>query len=110
MNIKEFVIDYCQRHVHPVNAILHLIGVPVVLYGAYSLFQGKLVAAIAFIALGYYFQYIGHRSQGNEVGEVTLIKKCIRLIKKQSDALNQQPEIAVLQKIEIRQEEELHNQ
>jgi hypothetical protein len=110
LNLKDFVVDYCQRHAHPANAILHLIGVPVVLYGAYCLFQEQLAAAIAFIALGYYFQYIGHRAQGNEVGEVTLIKKCIRLIKNQSNALNQQPETAVLQKIEIRQEEEAHNQ
>ena len=80
MNIKTFVIDYCQRHIHPVNAVLHLIGVPVVIYGIYCLIQNFTAAGFAFIALGYFFQYLGHRAQGNEVGEVTLIKKCLRLV------------------------------
>ena len=79
MNIKTFVVDYCRRHAHPVNAILHIIGVPVVVFGVYCLFDHKPIAGLAFIALGYYFQYLGHRVQGNEVGEVTLIKKCLRI-------------------------------
>lgn len=28
MNVSEFVVDYCQRHAHPVNAVLHVVGVP----------------------------------------------------------------------------------
>ena len=78
MNIKTFIIDYCQRHIHPVNAFLHIIGVPVVVYGVYCLIEKATAAGIAFIILGYFFQYLGHRAQGNEVGEVTLIKKCLR--------------------------------
>jgi hypothetical protein len=79
VNIKAFVVDYCQRHAHPVNALLHLIGIPIVCYGLYCWFENQLAAAFAFIALGYFFQYLGHRAQGNEVGEVTLIKKCLRI-------------------------------
>lgn len=78
MNIKTFIVDYCQRHAHPVNASLHLIGVPVVLYGLYYCLEKAPAAGLAFIALGYFFQYLGHRAQGNEVGEVTLIKHCLR--------------------------------
>ena len=78
MNIKIFVVDYCQRHAHPVNALLHLIGVPMVFYGFYCFLEKMLAEGLAFIALGYLFQYLGHRAQGNEVGEVTLIKKCLQ--------------------------------
>lgn len=79
MNLKLFIIDYFQRHKHPLNAVLHIIGIPVVFYGVYYFFAGRPTAGCAFIALGYFFQYIGHRAQGNEVGEVTLIKKCLRI-------------------------------
>lgn len=73
--IVAFVIDYCQRHAHPVNAVLHIIGVPLAFYGFYLLFVGQPLNALIDIFLGYLFQYLGHRAQGNEVGEVILIKK-----------------------------------
>jgi hypothetical protein len=31
---------------------------------------------------GYLFQYLGHKAQGNEVGEVTLIKSIYRKVTK----------------------------
>lgn len=92
MNIKTFIVDYCQRHAHPVNALLHLIGVPMVFYGLYCFLEKMPAAAIALIALGYFFQYLGHRTQGNEVGEVTLIKKCLQFainkLKQKEDVQN----------------------
>lgn len=70
-----FLIDYAQRHKHPINAALHLVGVPAVFYGIYLLFVRNYFIASILIVFGYYLQYLGHRAQGNEVGEVTLIKK-----------------------------------
>lgn len=70
-----FLIDYAQRHKHPVNAALHLVGVPAVFYGVYLLFVRNYLLASVLIVFGYLLQYFGHRAQGNEVGEVTLIKK-----------------------------------
>lgn len=84
MNPVEFVIDYCKRHAHPVNAVLHLIGVPAVFYGIYKLFSGAPVLGVELIVFGYFFQYLGHKAQGNEVGEVTLIKSIIRRISKKT--------------------------
>jgi hypothetical protein len=72
--IINFIVDYCQRHAHPVNAILHIFGVPAVFIGLYDLVTGKILRAVVLIFVGYLFQYLGHRAQGNEVGEVTLIK------------------------------------
>lgn len=81
--IAAFLVDYCQRHAHPVNAILHIIGVPAAFYGFYLLFTGAFALAMLFIFFGYLLQYLGHRAQGNEVGEVTLIKLLWRrLVKK----------------------------
>lgn len=78
INSRAFLIDYIGRHKHPVNAGLHLVGVPMVFFGIFKLFGGRPAAGMTFFVLGYYFQYLGHKVQGNEVGEVTLIKKIWR--------------------------------
>jgi hypothetical protein len=85
MGPKEFVIDYIGRHKHPVNAVLHIFGVPMAFYGIYKLFvPGGLVLGLILIFFGYLFQYLGHKAQGNEVGEVTLIKSIVRKLGGQS--------------------------
>lgn len=80
--VVAFLIDYCQRHKHPVNAILHIFGVPAAFYGIFLLFTGQPLIGSVLIFLGYLFQYLGHRAQGNEVGEVTLIKNIYRKMNK----------------------------
>lgn len=78
--IKDFLIDYCQRHSQPLNAALHIVGVPMAFYGLFKLIIGKFVLGLALLFFGYLFQYLGHKSQGNEVGEVTLIKSLWRKV------------------------------
>ena len=75
-----FCIDYGQRHKHPVNAVLHVFGVPAAFTGIYFLFQRKPAEGAALIFVGYLLQYLGHKAQGNEVGEVTLIKNIYKRI------------------------------
>lgn len=76
--IKAFVIDYCQRHAHPMNAVLHIFGVPAAFYGLFKLVTGDVALGLGLLFVGYLFQYLGHKAQGNEVGEVTLIKAIVR--------------------------------
>ena len=73
--IVAFLVDYCQRHAHPVNAILHIFGVPLAFWGFFKLITGELTLGLTGLVVGYLLQYLGHKAQGNEVGEVTLIKK-----------------------------------
>jgi Protein of unknown function (DUF962) len=80
--VVAFLVDYCQRHKHPLNAILHLFGVPAAFYGIFLLFVGQPMLGFLLIFIGYLFQYLGHRAQGNEVGEVTLAKNIWRKINK----------------------------
>ena len=76
---RDFLEDYCIRHKHPVNAALHVVGVPAAFAGFYYLFTGKSKSKGGLlIFLGYLLQYLGHKAQGNEVGEVTLIKSIYR--------------------------------
>lgn len=76
VHLKDFIVDYGQRHAHPVNAALHIAGVPMAFYGIYKLCSGNFGQGLILLFFGYLFQYLGHKAQGNEVGEVTLIKKC----------------------------------
>ncbi|MBX9686443.1 MAG: DUF962 domain-containing protein [Candidatus Obscuribacterales bacterium] len=78
--IIDFLIDYIARHKHPLNAVLHIFGVPMAFYGFYKVFFEPAIGT-ALIFFGYLFQYLGHRAQGNEVGEVTLIKKIWKKLK-----------------------------
>jgi hypothetical protein len=78
--VRDFLIDYCQRHAHPVNAVLHVFGVPMAFYGLFKLITGSLMLGAGLLFVGYLLQYLGHKAQGNEVGEVTLIKAICRKI------------------------------
>lgn len=80
--LKWFIVDYCGRHANPINACLHIIGVPAVFFGLYLLFNHQAGSGFSLFVLGYFLQYLGHRAQGNEVGEVTLIKKIWYTLKK----------------------------
>jgi hypothetical protein len=72
--IGDFVIDYIDRHKHPVNAVLHIVGVPMAFFGLFQLIADDRMQGLGLLVGGYFLQYLGHRAQGNEVGEVTLLK------------------------------------
>ncbi len=80
-----FVQDYAERHRNPVNAALHIVGVPAVFYGLVYVATGRSgklrTAGLALIVFGYFLQYLGHKKQGNEVGEVSLIKFLIAKVR-----------------------------
>ena len=75
------VVRYCQQHAHPVNAVLHVAGVPMVGVGLWRLATHRPGEGWTLIFLGYLFQWVGHSIHGTEVGEVTLAKKIYRRFK-----------------------------
>ncbi len=74
LGTRAFLVDYFQRHAHPVNAVLHVVGVPMAFTGLFFLLSGRVGSGAALFSGGYFLQYLGHKAQGNEVGEVTLVK------------------------------------
>lgn len=81
--VNWFVQDYVERHSHPVNAALHIIGVPAAFAGFFLFFTGKDIGRGALlIVVGYLMQFLGHQAQGNEVGEVTLMKNVYKRVKR----------------------------
>lgn len=72
------------RHMHPVSFALHAIAVPMLVLagvlivvqlidGAWSLWSRPVLL----IVVSYLLQWIGHVVEGNDMGEVILIKKLL---------------------------------
>lgn len=78
--IANFLRNYIERHQHPVNQALHVIGVPltfVVSVICLSFHQGWWALG-AFLG-GYVLQFAGHAIEGNDAGEMILVKKALGL-------------------------------
>jgi hypothetical protein len=74
--------NWFDRHQHPASLALHAIGIPltiaaVVLAGVQlARWQWPLWWRPALLlAAGYLLQWIGHRIEGNDMGEIIIIKR-----------------------------------
>ena len=78
--MRRFLVNYIARHQHPANRVLHAIGLPVTfLLPLWLLARGEsFYALLAFIA-GYALQFLGHAIEGNDAGEVVLVKRLLGL-------------------------------
>lgn len=72
--IWNFIVHWCSRHSHPVNAVLHAIGIPATIVGLVFICIGSILTGILLIIGGYILQIIGHVVEGSEVGELMLFK------------------------------------
>ncbi|MBI1311892.1 DUF962 domain-containing protein [bacterium] len=77
--LSRFVKNYIERHQVLSNQLLHLLGVPLTFVVSIVLLTKDEPgwAAGAFVG-GYVLQFIGHAIEGNDAGEVILIKKLLR--------------------------------
>jgi hypothetical protein len=79
--VRMFFADYFSRHTDNWNRALHVIGVPLAPFlFLFLLVTGRFVLAAAAFVVGYLLQWIGHRIEGNEVGEVILLKLIVRRV------------------------------
>src|SRR6476646_1091460 len=76
--------NWLERHQHPLSLTLHIIGIPLTLgalvLGAIQLFQWRWDLwwrPAALFAGGYLLQWIGHRIEGNDMGELILVKRAL---------------------------------
>ena len=76
--LRRFLINYLERHRHPVNQWLHVAGVPLTfVVSILLLVQEQWWWAAAAFAGGYLLQFAGHAVEGNDAGEVVLIKRAL---------------------------------
>ena len=74
--------NWFERHQHPLSLALHVIGIPMTIA---ALVVGALQLAgwrwdlwwrpAGLLAIGYLLQWIGHVIEGNDMGEIILLKK-----------------------------------
>jgi hypothetical protein len=78
--MKAFLVSWVERHRHPVNLWLHVAGIPVAFGGpVVALVNGAAGWALAALAAGYALQFVGHAVEGNDAGELILVKKLLGL-------------------------------
>jgi len=80
--MPHWLVTYFERHRHPASRALHALGVPLTLaalaLAGYQLIHGRWDLwwrPVALLLGGYLPQWIGHRIEGNDMGEVILIKR-----------------------------------
>jgi hypothetical protein len=80
--LRRALKNWLERHRHPVNFALHLVGIPLAFAGLALFFilswPEWLWAAAAFVG-GYGLQWLGHRLEGNDLGEWAAIKRLLGL-------------------------------
>lgn len=75
---RRFLINYAARHQHPANRLLHAVGLPVTfVLPVVLLAKGRPEWAAASFVSGYLLQFAGHAIEGNDAGEVILVKKAV---------------------------------
>jgi hypothetical protein len=75
-----FLKNYIERHQHPASQVLHLVGVPLTfIVSTIWLVQGYGWWALGAFVGGYVLQFAGHAIEGNDAGEVVLVKKALGL-------------------------------
>lgn len=77
---------YWSRHRHPLNRALHMIGVPLLVaacvLAVVQLVQGRWDLwwrPAILLVVSYLLQWVGHRIEGNDMGEAVFIKKRLGL-------------------------------
>ena len=74
-----------QRHQLPFNFALHLVGIPLAFAGLVALLVSPFVPWVAWywgaggLVVGYLLQYVGHRAEGNDLGEWAAVKRLLGL-------------------------------
>ena len=76
--LTRFARNYIARHRNRANQLLHLIGVPMTFVVSIILLtrDQPMWAGAAFVG-GYVLQFIGHAIEGNDAGELILVKKML---------------------------------
>jgi len=77
--LRERRQSWRARHQLPFNFAIHLIGIPLALAGLVALFVIPWYWGIGGLVVGYLLQYVGHRAEGNDVGEWAAVKRLLGL-------------------------------
>jgi uncharacterized membrane protein YGL010W len=68
-----------MRHQDPRNFAVHMLGIPLAVGGLIVLFFLPWYWGAGGLVAGYFLQWLGHRWEGNDVGEWAAIKRLLGL-------------------------------
>jgi hypothetical protein len=71
--------NWLLRHQTPFNFAIHLVGIPLAVAGLPLLVLTDWYWGVGAVALGYVLQWVGHRVEGNDVGELIPLKRALGL-------------------------------
>jgi uncharacterized membrane protein YGL010W len=77
--LRKRLRQWLDRHQHPFNLGIHMLGIPLAVAGLVLLFLLPWYWGVGGLVVGYLLQYIGHKVEGNDVGEWALIKRLLGL-------------------------------
>lgn len=77
--IMRLLTNWLQRHQHPVSLALHIVGIPMTLVAVGCWLLGWWWVGTGLFVAGYVLQFIGHAIEGNDAGELILVKKLLGL-------------------------------
>src|SRR5437879_5433485 len=77
--LRKALGNWRERHQHPFNFAIHLLGIPLAVAGLFLLFFLPWYWGVGALVLGYLLQYMGHAVEGNDVGEWAAIKRMLGL-------------------------------
>jgi hypothetical protein len=82
--MRAALANWNERHQHPVSRVLHFVGIPLtvgfLVLGAWQLAEWRWDLwwrPTLLLVVGYALQWLGHRIEGNDMGEVILIKRLL---------------------------------
>lgn len=62
---ESFIENYKAKHQHPVNKLMHTIGIPMIVLSLPLFFFNWRWALLLFV-VGWIFQFVGHAVEGNQ--------------------------------------------
>jgi hypothetical protein len=71
--------NWLDRHQTPANFWIHMVGIPLAFAGVPALFVAEWYWGAGAVAGGYFLQWVGHRIEGNDVGEFIPVKRLLGL-------------------------------
>ena len=71
--------NWLLRHQNAFNFWIHMLGIPLAMASIPLLFLAPWEWAAGAFVLGYALQWVGHRVEGNDVGELIPIKRLLGL-------------------------------
>lgn len=71
--------NWLDRHRNPANFWAHMLGIPLAFAGLPLMVLAPWYYGVGAVVAGYFLQWVGHKVEGNDVGEFIPVKKLLGL-------------------------------